>query len=676
MVDVNVALQDAATRHQVFLQRFGGSSANESIKILNKAERDLRERLKKRLKRLGPVDRQIFGQGLVTTKRMQAMIEEVRIQNRDLRVALGKSLRGNLKDLAGAEIDVANRRMTEAFGVDLNNLRPSPEVMRSLSQLKNVRLRGRTLGQWFNKFEADRFARVESAIRLGVVEGDTIPQIVRRLRLAGEASKVSANALVRTSMNHVANTAREAFYDANSDLIKEVRWTATLDGRTSPICRARDGLTWAIDEPHPRPPAHPNCRSILAPITKSWEELTGGKVKLDPKRMQGPDFEKAMRKGLKAKGLNPDQIDDFIKAKRLQLSGKVAPTDTYENWLTAQPAKFQDEILGRQKGALFRRGGLELDKFVDMNTGKPFNLEQLRAMEAKSWAKAFPKGTGRAKNLPLIPQEDFSAARFAKRFDDPNVTPEKVMARFDDKVKNTILKYEKDIDKLDAAGKFTEVQFKTQRVGLKNSVWAQERRKDHKRIIRRLLTKDNALTRALPAAGEQPSYVTFGGRGGSGKSWFTEAGNVIDKDKFFIVDADKIKRMLPEYKGWNAAQIHEESSDILALMTRYARRKGLNIVNDATLKSTKRAVDQIEGMIKNGYRTEGYYMFLPRQEAAFRAVKRAVGDTKRYVPVNIVLDNTTNEVSFDAVKHLFSKWQFYDNQVARGLDPILIGSSF
>ncbi len=69
-------------------------------------------------------------------------------------------------------------------------------------------------------------------------------------------------------------------------------------------------------------------------------------------------------------------------------------------------------------------------------------------------------------------------------------------------------------------------------------------------------------------------------------------------------------------------------------------------------------------------------MFLPRQEAAFRAVKRAVGDTKRYVPVKVVLKNTTNEKSFDAVKHLFSKWQFYDNQVARGLDPILVASSF
>ncbi len=49
-----------------------------------------------------------------------------------------------------------------------------------------------------------------------------------------------------------------------------------------------------------------------------------------------------------------------------------------------------------------------------------------------------------------------------------------------------------------------------------SGAWSQERKKLHKKIIRKFFTEDDALIRALPAAGEQPTFVTFGGRGGSG----------------------------------------------------------------------------------------------------------------------------------------------------------------
>lgn len=416
MVSVNQALHDAAVRHQIFLQRYGGTTANKSIRLLNEAQRDLEDRLRKRLARLGPLDRQQFGRGLVTTKRMQALLDEVKLQNRDLRVALGKQLKKDLRNLAEVEIDIANRRLTEAIGVDLNNLRPAPELLRTLSQMKTVRLRGRTLGQWFHKFEADRFSRVESAVRLGMIEGDTITQIARRIRQAGETSKIAVNALARTSVNHVANTAREAFYEANSDIIKDVRWTATLDGRTSAICRARDGLAWPVDEPHPRPPAHPNCRSVLTPVTKSWEELTDGKFKLDPKRLQGPGFEKAMRKDLASRGMTTSQIDNFLESQKKLLTGKLARTDTYQNWLIDQPKQFQISVLGPTRAKLFREGNLTLDKFVDMRSGKPFNLDQLKKMEEKAWAKVFPEDGG----VPSVPAVLFKTINPSSKWEKEN----------------------------------------------------------------------------------------------------------------------------------------------------------------------------------------------------------------------------------------------------------------
>jgi hypothetical protein len=73
-----------------------------------------------------------------------------------------------------------------------------------------------------------------------------------------------------------------------------------------------------------------------------------------------------------------------------------------------------------------------------------------------------------------------------------------------------------------------------------------------------------------------------------------------------------------------------------------------------------------------GYKVEAHYMHLPRQEAAKRAVSRFLGKTQRYVPVNVVLSNTTNEASFDQVRQLADKWSFRDNNVPQGSEPVLI----
>jgi predicted kinase len=181
------------------------------------------------------------------------------------------------------------------------------------------------------------------------------------------------------------------------------------------------------------------------------------------------------------------------------------------------------------------------------------------------------------------------------------------------------------------------------------------------------------MINSKPPNGEKPRFIMLGGRGGSGKSWFK--GNVYNADEAIVLDADEIKGKLPEYEGWNAQQVHEESSDILEKILARAMKEGLNVVLDATMKTAVSAMKKVQTFKDAGYQIEAHYMHLPRQEAAKRAVSRFMGKTKRYVPVEVVLSNTSNEDTFDMVKKVADKWSFRDNNVPQGQPPILISEN-
>src|ERR1019366_6954727 len=156
----------------------------------------------------------------------------------------------------------------------------------------------------------------------------------------------------------------------------------------------------------------------------------------------------------------------------------------------------------------------------------------------------------------------------------------------------------------------------------KTGNYTPERKRLHHTIIQKILD-EQTIKAATPPEGTRPTFIVLGGRGGSGKSAFTEGDpprvNEFDPKKFLIMDADKIKGMLdPPYKGWNANQVHEESSYLFDQICDSAQKMGLNIISDATLKSDKMG-PVLKGLQDGGYDIEGHYMFLPRQKAAERA---------------------------------------------------------
>lgn len=214
-----------------------------------------------------------------------------------------------------------------------------------------------------------------------------------------------------------------------------------------------------------------------------------------------------------------------------------------------------------------------------------------------------------------------------------------------------------------------------------NGNWTPERLSLHTDILKNVLSPEK-IKACKPKKGEKPKFVMFGGRGGSGKSWFTDKKRAVaegrevmfDSDKFLVLDADAIKEFIPEYEGWNAGEVHEESSFLMKEIKNQALNLGLNIIIDGTMNYNPKKPDKVKNEMleaqSKGYSLEAHYMFLPVQESAKRAINRfktKKGDfSGRLVPMDILMGMQDNEKSFDSVKDIVDDWSFRDNQGDNG----------
>jgi SPP1 gp7 family putative phage head morphogenesis protein len=166
-------------------------------------------------------------------------------------------------------------------------------------------------------------------------------------RSVARTMRRQTEAQVRTDINHVVTQAREAFYGENDDLIAGVIWVSTLDGGTTPICRSLDGKFFEIGKGQ-RPPAHYNCRSTTAPVTKSLKEL----------------------------GIGADDTRGLPDGVRASMGGDVPAKTTYYDWLSGQSTAVQNEVLGPKRAALWRDGRVKAEDFTD-DRGRLLTLDEL-----------------------------------------------------------------------------------------------------------------------------------------------------------------------------------------------------------------------------------------------------------------------------------------------------------
>lgn len=345
---LNDDLLDDLTRHEVYLRRWSNGTLRKVLALLKKSDARIIERL------LGE------DMSALSRTRQEALL-------RDLRKLLDSAytdatgvLHVDLEALARYEGEYQGDLFKKVLPVKLETVIPSANQI--VAAVNSRPFQGMLLKEVYPELGASAFRKVRDTIRGGFVEGRTTDQIIRELRgtaLQGykdgilDKNKRDVEAVVRTAVNHTANTAREYIYKANTNLIQGIRWNSTLDGRTSAICRARDGIVYEVGK-GPRPPAHFNCRSSTSPVTKSWRDL-------------GFD------------------IDELPPSTRASMNGQVPSDLTYDDWLRKQVREFQEEVLGKRKAELFR-AGLKMERFVD-RSGHEYTLNELRQRERTIWKK-------------------------------------------------------------------------------------------------------------------------------------------------------------------------------------------------------------------------------------------------------------------------------------------------
>jgi hypothetical protein len=368
---VNEKLRDAAINHQIDLTHYSNSVVQKMVAILNATDSDLFAQLVIALQDMTPES--------FTVSRLEQLLGSVRALNAYAYAQIERELTVELKDFVNYESGYQLRLFKSVIPaqiiahVDIASV--SAEMVYAAAMARPFQ--GVLLKEALAGLEAGRAKAVRDAIRIGYVQSQTTPQIIKRIR--GTKAKNYADGLmeqprqhiesvVRTALSHTAAFTRDRFFKANSDLIRAISWSSVIDARTSEGCRIRDGLEYTADDAH-KPIGHSipwlggpgnlhwNCRSIGVPETKSWKDLGG------------------------------NDIPSFSASTRASMDGQIPAETTYGEWLQKQSAERQDQIVGPTRGKLLRDGGLTMDRFYN-DRGVYLNLEEIRARDAAAFAKA------------------------------------------------------------------------------------------------------------------------------------------------------------------------------------------------------------------------------------------------------------------------------------------------
>lgn len=349
-------LTEISTRHQVFLERLKAGEVKEFEAFLKRIDKEIRLKLSK-----GDLTQ-------FQRKRLEKLLKDVDQKLKLIFAEFEADLIERLKAITDYETSFEVGALNSVIdSPDFQAVLPAPAQAWAAVRTAPLAVRDNQGGKMLKPFIKDWTRKereaVTGAIRLGVYEGQTNQQIIQAIRGTRKnkfkdgllaTTKRHAEAVVRTSVQHVSGVAAMETWKENSDLVQSYKFVATLDNRTSSRCRSLDGQIFKLGK-GPNTPMHINCRSRTVPIL--------------------------------------DSRFDFLDedATRSSEHGYVDAKLNFYDWLKTQSPKYQNEAIGPKRAKLFREGGLSLERFRALEIDKNFNpltLEQMRRLEPLAFERA------------------------------------------------------------------------------------------------------------------------------------------------------------------------------------------------------------------------------------------------------------------------------------------------
>ena len=386
MTGANDGVADSIITHAVNLERLKSSEVQAVWAMLRKVQGDI-------IEQLNALDPTAVG-GKTRVKRLERLLANTTATIKANYQLIQKQHSGTLATIA----DLEGKSIQQAVGVGvggepkigaalLTSLPPTP-VLRAL--VDDTLIMGAPHKEHWGRQAGDLQQRFQDQMREGILAGEGVDNLVRRVRGTQasnfkdgimEVKRYQAAALVRTSVQAVSNAARQTVIEANADIFNGVQWLSTLDSRTSDVCKARSGLRWDNDfnpighsKQWSAPPAHWNCRSVVTPITKSWEELAGKKVV-----MNSGELTENFKNELGKLGFTALQIKGIRRNMQSSMDGAVPAEFTYEDWIKRKPEVFQKQVLGEARWRLWNSGKIGFVDLVDQRSN-PLSLDALQEL--------------------------------------------------------------------------------------------------------------------------------------------------------------------------------------------------------------------------------------------------------------------------------------------------------
>jgi len=414
----NDRISDGLVRHNISLLRYDAKLRRQTLGQLRTLQQNLVEQL-------GSYDFTA-----IRRVRVEGLLKQVDGMIKGSYSGMNRFMAGEMGDLAITENAFASQQLNSLFGVDIVSGGLAPAQLRVLG--KQAPIFGAPATEHWGRQSAALRRRFADEMRQGFLLGESTGDLVRRVRgtatgarqmveIAGKAKSVpvfsggimnastrEATALVRTSVQSVANDIRLETYMANTDVIESLMVLVTLDARTSDICRARGARPdeWTLPDFEPvgssgnymgPPPWHFNCRSSLVPNTKSWAEL----------QAQGGASTATRQQKSIARKLD----NNAPKAARASMNGQVAKGMGYTQWLKTQPKSVQLEVLGPTRQKLWKQGKLNLSQTLDQ-TGRPMSLAEMGFADSAAIGRKLP--TLATRRAPLAKPDAFIAPPTAR----------------------------------------------------------------------------------------------------------------------------------------------------------------------------------------------------------------------------------------------------------------------